>query len=87
MAASVPVVACAAGGHLETVGPPAEAATFPAGDAAAAAAHLVRLADKPDARRAEGARLRARQQRIFSLDRHIAALDELYRSLIRQRSR
>jgi glycosyltransferase involved in cell wall biosynthesis len=40
MAAGVPVVACGAGGHLETIGRLAEALLFPPGDAEAAAAAL-----------------------------------------------
>lgn len=44
MAAGIPVVACAAGGHLETVGLLADAPLFPPGDAAAAAAALRSLA-------------------------------------------
>ena len=40
MGAGVPVVACGAGGHLETVGQLHDAALFPAGDASAAAEAL-----------------------------------------------
>ena len=51
MAAGVPVIACSSGGHLESVGRLPEAALFPAGDAAAAAAMLRALQSDERARR------------------------------------
>ncbi len=73
MAAGVPVVACGAGGHLETVGLLPNAALFPPGDAAEAAVALRSLL--PDAARADlssdGRRLVADR---FTLDGHV---DEL----------
>lgn len=47
LAAGVPVVACAAGGHLETVGRLPDARMFPPGDAEAAAAALRSLLPDP----------------------------------------
>ena len=49
MSAGVPVVACAAGGHVETVGRTTDASLFPPGDAEGAAAALRELLS--DARR------------------------------------
>jgi glycosyltransferase involved in cell wall biosynthesis len=73
MAAGVPVVACASGGHLETVGLLAGASLFPPGDAAAAAAALRSLLS--DAMRvktsAEGRRLVAER---FTIEGHVDRL-------------
>jgi glycosyltransferase involved in cell wall biosynthesis len=73
MAAGVPVVACASGGHLETVGLLAGAPLFPPADAAAAAASLRSLlSDAVRARcSAEGRRLVAE---CFTIERHVDRL-------------
>lgn len=78
MAHGIPVVAAAGGGHLETVGP--EGCLFPPGDAEAAAAHLALLGHDQSVRRGVGLRMRARQRRLFSLEMHVARLEELYAS-------
>lgn len=80
MAHGVPVVAADGGAHPETLG--YEGFLFPPGDVAAASARLVALAEDPGLRRAEGDRLRLRQQELFSLDRHVDALEELYLSVL-----
>lgn len=80
MAHGVPVVAADGGAHPETVG--SDGFLFPPGDVAAASERLVALADDPDLRRSEGERLRLRQRELFSLDRHVDALEELYLSVI-----
>lgn len=78
MASGLPVVASAAAGHLETVGPVAGAALFPVGDAAAAGRLLVELAHDPHRRDAYGAELRARQQSTFSVTGQAAATEAVY---------
>lgn len=79
MACGIPVVASAAGGHLETVGPTRGAALFPEGDAAAAAAHLAGLAADPSRRDAYGLALQERQRETFALGPQVEATDEVYR--------
>jgi glycosyltransferase involved in cell wall biosynthesis len=76
MAHGLPVVAAAGGAHAETLGP--EGTFFAPGDAAGAAAHLIRFAGDLGLRRAEGFRARRRQQELFSLERHVSRLEELY---------
>ncbi|WP_298804886.1 glycosyltransferase family 4 protein [uncultured Pseudokineococcus sp.] len=78
MALGTPVVAAGAAGHLETVGQHPGAALFPPGDHEAAAAHLRRLADDDDARRAYGDELRDLQRRELSLDVHVDRLQRVY---------
>jgi glycosyltransferase involved in cell wall biosynthesis len=80
MAHGVPVVAARGGGHLETLGP--DGLLFPPGDVGGAADALRRLADDPVLRLSVGATLRRRQQRAFSLPRHIDRLEALYRAVL-----
>lgn len=80
MATGLPVVASAAGGHLETVGSVPGAALFPRGDHGAAGAQLARLAD-PAAAEAYGGLLLARQREAFAVDGWRRATDAFYRSL------
>lgn len=79
MASGLPVVASAAGGHLETVGPTPDAALFPVDDAPAAAAHLSALACDPDRRDRYGTALRERQRTEFTVVTQAEATDEVYR--------
>lgn len=80
MAAGVPVVACAAGGHLETVGALPDAALFAPADSAAAAAALRRLL--PERARAhasaEGRRLVTER---FTIERHVDELLARYEGI------
>jgi len=73
MAAGVPVVACASGGHLETVGQLKAPPLFPPGDGVGAASALRSLL--PDSERArlsaDGRRLLAR---CFSIEGHVDRL-------------
>lgn len=80
MARGIPVVAAEGGAHLETLG--ASAFLFPPGDDVAAARRLLALAEDRSARLTEGERLRLRQQQLFSLDRHVDALEDLYASAL-----
>lgn len=81
MAAGLPVIAAGAGGHLETVGRVSDAALYAPGDAAAAAAHLRRLAGDAQLRRDYGERLRAVQRRDFTVERQADAVEDVYRRL------
>lgn len=78
MASALPVVASAAGGHLETVGPTPGAALFPAGDVTSAATLLAALATDPDRRDRYGAALRERQRTEFTVEAQARATDEVY---------
>lgn len=73
MAAGVPVVACASGGHLETVGRLANPPLFPAGDRVGAAGALRSLLSEAERARlsGEGRRLLAR---CFSIEAHVDRL-------------
>ena len=73
MAHGIPVVAAAGGAHLETLG--ADGLLFVPGDASGAASWLRRIAEDVPWRREVGARLRSRQQLLFSLDTHASRLE------------
>ncbi len=81
MAQGVPVVASAAGGHLETVGADPGARLFPAADVALAAAALDGLLLDEPARVAYGERLRAIQQAEFTVQRQISRTLDVFRSV------
>jgi glycosyltransferase involved in cell wall biosynthesis len=77
LAAGVPVVAAAGGGHLETVGELSSARLYPPGDAeAAASAARVLLAD--DVREAMSVEGRQLAHSRFALDVHVEALCRQY---------
>jgi len=80
MAAALPVVAAAGGGHLETVATCADARLFPPGDAQGAAHALVDLATDEEARCRYGARLRAVQRERLSDERQVREVLDLYRA-------
>ena len=81
MAAGLPVVAAAGGGHLETLGPVSADTLFPLGDAEAAADRLATLAADAPRRAETGARLRARYESTFTIERHVDGLEALYREV------
>jgi glycosyltransferase involved in cell wall biosynthesis len=81
MAAGLPVVATAAGGHLESAGSVDESWLFAPGDAGAAAERLRRVAGDAVGLRAYGEALRERQRTHFSVERWRAETDDFYRSL------
>ncbi len=83
MAAGLPVIAADGGAHRELLGDE-PALLFAPGDHRAAGALLRALAGDLDGRRRIGARLRARQQREFSLAAHGAALERCYLDLRRR---
>jgi glycosyltransferase involved in cell wall biosynthesis len=83
MAHGVPVIAARGGAHVETVGEDGD--LFAPGDPTEAAAALVRLGRDAALRRRVGARLRQRQEDMFSLPRHVDRLEELYRQVVGDR--
>lgn len=78
MAAGIPVVAAASGGHLETIGCVGNAPSFPPGDSAAASKALDRLAASTACRVRLSDDERAVQRRSFSLAAHVSRLEQIY---------
>jgi glycosyltransferase involved in cell wall biosynthesis len=85
MAAGLPVVAAAAGGHLETVGAARPDLLYPVADVEACAALLRRLATDLPLRRESGRDLRAFQQRELRIDAHVDRLESVYRTVVDER--
>lgn len=79
MAHGLPVVASAAGGHLETLGPVNCSAMFEPADVAGAARLMRTLAHDPDERDAYGRALQRRQREHFTLRTQAAATEAVYR--------
>ncbi len=79
MSHGLPVVAAGGGAHLETIGD--DGMLFAPGDAEDAATLLRQLAEQPLLRRQVGGRLQARQRRLFSLERHLDGLEQVYRDV------
>lgn len=79
MAAGLPIVAAAAGGHLESAGGVAEPALFDPGDATMAGRLLSELAHDAVRLDAYGTRLRDRQREFFTLTAQAEATDAVYR--------
>jgi len=83
MAAGLPVVASAAGGHLETIGTVSRDVLFPPGEVGAAATVLAALTADP-ARRDDLADAGLACQRDgFTLEAQVAATDAVYRGALR----
>jgi GT2 family glycosyltransferase/glycosyltransferase involved in cell wall biosynthesis len=79
MSVGLPVVASAAGGHLETLGACPRALLFAPDDPESCAQKLVAFARMPAAARvAYGEELRQLQRRQFDLADHVLRLDEIY---------
>lgn len=87
MAAQVPVVAAAAGGHLESIGAVPGAALFPPGDAAAAGRLLADLAADAPRRDRYARALRAHQRETYSTTSQAEATEALYRHIVAPRDR
>lgn len=81
MACGLPVVASAAGGHLETVGAVEGAQLFAPGDVGQAAALLAGLAADADRRDAYGGALHDAQRRLFTTTAQARATEAVYRSV------
>ncbi|NYF99041.1 glycosyltransferase family 4 protein [Janibacter cremeus] len=86
MACGTPVVAAAAGGHLENVGGVADAALFASGDAVMAGRLLADLAFDPARHDRYGQALRERQRRAFSVAAQAESTESLYRHVMASRS-
>ncbi|SDB79865.1 Glycosyltransferase involved in cell wall bisynthesis [Raineyella antarctica] len=82
MAAGLPVVASAAGGHLETVGAVREPALFSPHDVVAAGELMSELAADPSRRACYGAELRDLQRTSFTTEAQARATDLVYRSVL-----
>lgn len=82
MAASLPVVASAAGGHLETLPPEAQAFCFRNSDALAAATALNRIAQDPELRGQLACAGLRRQQAHFTPTAQAEATAAVYRAVM-----
>lgn len=86
MSSGLPVVAAAAGGHLESAGSVQDAALFPVGDHHDAGRHLARLAAEPADLDCYGAALRDRQRRALTITEQARATDDVYRHALAGRA-
>ena len=82
MAAGLPVVAAAGGGHLETVGAAPDAALFAPGDVEEAAQLLRSLGADQERRQAYGQQLQALQRQRFDSSVQAKKMVVLYERLI-----
>lgn len=82
MASGTPVVAAAAGGHLETIGEVAPDLLFTPQDAAEAARIIDALVEDPARRREAGAVLRSAQREGFTIERQVAGTVDVYRRVL-----
>lgn len=82
MASALPVVAVAAGGHLETVGSVVDAALHPPGDVVRAAELLTRLASDAGGRDAYGSRLQRAQRTSFTPAHQARATADVYAAVV-----
>lgn len=82
MAGGLPVVAAAAGGHLELLDSLDPRALHPSNDHAAAARALSDLAGDVQGRDRYGAAAQARQRTRFTLTAQVAGTDRVYRSVL-----
>lgn len=82
MASGLPVVACGAGGHLETAGAAADAALYARGDLAAGALRLRSLALDEAGRHTYGEQLREVQRTRFTVQSQVAGTDAVYRGVL-----
>ena len=82
MAAGLPVIAAAGGGHLELLADSPEL-LYPPGDVDSLASQMRRLASDVALRRALGARLQASQRARFTLAAHVDGLERVYERVVR----
>jgi glycosyltransferase involved in cell wall biosynthesis len=82
MASALPVVAAAAGGHLETAGAVTPELLFPPGDAAAAARQVDALLSDPGRRDRVGLALQEFQCKHFTIDRQLEMITDIYRRVL-----
>lgn len=86
MSARRPVVASAAGGPLEQIEDGVSGFLVPPGDAAAFAARIIEVLSDPELARAIGERARTTVTERFSLERHAAVTNDVYRRLLAGRA-
>lgn len=84
MSVGLPVLACGAGAHLETVGVVPGAALYPPGDLAKGASMLQRLGTDPQRRAAYGAELCAVQRTRFTVEAQVKATESVYLRVLDQ---
>jgi glycosyltransferase involved in cell wall biosynthesis len=77
-----PVVATRTGGTAEIVADEETGLLFPPGDASQLAARVGRILGNPDLGRTLGTRARARVERQFNLEQHLANMFEFYRAAV-----
>jgi glycosyltransferase involved in cell wall biosynthesis len=82
MAAGLPVVAAAGGGHLETVGVCPDAALFEPGDVDGAAFQLRSLGAHEGRRQIYGQKLQAIQREHFDSSAQAEQMVAIYRALV-----
>jgi glycosyltransferase involved in cell wall biosynthesis len=86
MAAGLPVVATRVGGNPEVVSDSATGLLAPAGDPAALAEQVLRLAETPELRQRLGEAGRQRARERFSEDRMLDDYQRLYRTMLTPRA-
>lgn len=84
MAAGVPVLAAAGGGHLETIGLVPSAQLFPPGDAFAAGCLLRRIATDADLRLIMSGDVRTHQATQLTVTGHVDHLLSVYHAVLRR---
>jgi glycosyltransferase involved in cell wall biosynthesis len=82
MAAGLPIIATNGGGAPEVVVDGETGLLVPPNDASALAAAIARLAEDPALGRALGARGRQRASEQFAIEHHVAAIENVYRSVL-----
>jgi glycosyltransferase involved in cell wall biosynthesis len=82
MAAGLPTVACATGGHLETLPIEGRSVCFPAGDISAAVLSLRRLATDAALREQLARSGQQRQRTHFTLQTQVSDTDAVYRGVL-----
>jgi glycosyltransferase involved in cell wall biosynthesis len=82
MSAGVPVVACATGGHLETLPEAGRKVCFASGDTAAAASAILTLAGSPDLRNRLATAGQQRQRALFTMDTQVAGTKAVYHAAL-----
>ena len=82
MAAALPVVAVAAGGHLETAGSVDDARLHAPGDDVTAAAFVAELADDPGLRDRYGSALQGAQRAGFTPERQAELTADVYQGVV-----
>jgi glycosyltransferase involved in cell wall biosynthesis len=83
MAAGLPVVACATGGHLETLPEAGRNVCFVGADTSAAASAILTLARNLDLRDRLAAAGQQRQRALFTMDNQVVGTNEVYRAAMR----